>query len=129
MLAAPTYVEVCAGKRPWIFTLMLAEAATVGTISAVLTIPYWGLMGAVFSSLATAISLLFFSIIHSNTGFDGSAKPTFTMAFALLAAVIISYLGIIGEFPLLLSLFIGVILSMTPWYFEKPWIKPILEVE
>lgn len=129
MLAAPTYVEVCAGKRPWIFTLMLAEAATVGTVSAVLTIPYWGLMGAVFSSLATAISLLFFSIIHSNTGFDGSAKPTFTMAFALLAAVIISYLGITGEFPLLLSLFIGVILSMTPWYFEKPWIKPNLEVE
>ncbi|MBK29678.1 MAG: hypothetical protein CMB49_03085 [Euryarchaeota archaeon] len=129
MLAAPTYVEVCAGPRPWRFTLMLAEAATVGTVSAVLTIPYWGLIGAIISSLATAISLLFFSILHSNTGFDGPPIQIVAIAAALLAAVIIPYMGVIGKMPLMLSLMIGILLSLTPWYFEKPWAKSIPEAE
>ena len=129
MLAAPTYVEVCAGERPWIFTLMLAEAAGAAVLAAVLTIPVWGLMGAVFSSIIASLALLASSIFHSRTGLDGPLSPWLFNVIGIFSAVFIPYLGISEYLPLIPCLLVGVILSFTPWYTVWPWTSTEAEAE
>ena len=129
MLAAPTYVEVCAGERPWMFTLMLAEAAGVAVLAAVLTIPAWGLMGAVFSSIIASLALLAASIFHSRTGLDGGISPWLFNVLGIFLAVFIPYLGISENLPLIPCLLVGLILSFTPWYTAWPWGSTLLEAE
>jgi hypothetical protein len=129
MLAAPTYVEVCAGQRPWMFTLMLAEAAGVAVLAAVLTIPAWGLMGAVFSSIIASLALLAASILHSRTGLDGGIYPWLFNAGGIFFAVYIPYLGISENLPLIPCLLVGIILCFTPWYTAWPWGPTSAEAE
>ncbi|MGY8702564.1 MAG: oligosaccharide flippase family protein [Candidatus Poseidoniales archaeon] len=129
MLAVPTYVEVCAGKRPWLFTRMLGEAAVIAVIVAVFTIPAWGVMGAVVSSISAAIALLFSSIHHSNTGFDANQGYMLTSVLCFSAAVLIVWLGVNNAVSVPISIVIGIILCLAPWMLMKPEFKISPECE
>jgi len=68
MIAAPNYVAVQAGNNPWRFTLMLFGGVGVAIITGIIGIPLLGIWGAVISSVAGAIALLFLSIaLTDNT--------------------------------------------------------------
>lgn len=67
MIAVPNYVAVQAGDNPWKFTLMLFGGVGVAILTGVIGIQLVGIWGAVISSVAGAITLLFLSLILTNT--------------------------------------------------------------
>ena len=121
MLAAPTYVEVCAGQRPWLFTRMLAESAAVAVVTALFVIPRFGVLGAVISSITAALALLFSSLYHSQTGSGEDRGLILTSLMIVCAAPVIALFGLqSGSTPLVL---LAGSICFAPWLVQRPNIR------